>query len=392
MKLQPRHIRYFSLGAAVLTALPVSAGVFTGLHLWLSPFILLNSALALKTLVLFNIFGIAVLIAALVKDRWFCRYLCPTVILCDITSKLAGKNPARITLPRVNKSLAAVSLLLSLFGIPILAILDPVNAFYNFLRILSPALPSVLLINVSGLILILFLNVISPGSWCGRVCPLGGLQLLLTSARQALKQRKESGAVYTPGRRHLLTGLLGGGVGLSYMFFARRLQAAPLFRPPGSLPEDQLKSTCIRCGNCLKACPTEIIKSAFDPGDPAGILAPELDFSLSYCLPECTSCGDVCPSGAITAFTEQQKKQLFVGTVEINLAKCLLTHNRECNQCKLSCAYDAIEIASSDMESTAIPEVKASRCVGCAACKIVCPPGAIEIKPLPGNSSRSGIS
>jgi ferredoxin-type protein NapF len=392
MKIQPRHIRHISLGAALLTALPVSLGAFTGFHLWLSPFILLNSALALKTLVFFNIFGIVVLIAAFLKDRWFCRYLCPTGLLCDLTAKYANKKTSGMTLPLLNKPLAVVSLLLSLFGIPVLAFLDPINAFYNFFKILHPALSIILLVNVSGLLFILLLNLISPGSWCSRICPLGGLQLLLTSARKFLGREKRSDAVPAAGRRNLLTGLLGGGLGLTFMFYARRIKASPLFRPPGSLPEEQLKVVCIRCGNCVKACPTDIIKSAFDAGDLTGIMIPELDFSLSYCLPECTACGDVCPSGAITAFSRDQKKQLFIGTVEIDPDKCLLTHNKECNQCKLACAYDAIDITSRGNNLTPLPEIEATRCVGCAACKIVCPPGAIAIKKLSRLSSQASIT
>jgi len=392
MKLKPRHIRHVSFWAALLTALPISLGAFTGFYLWLSPFVFLNSVLALKTLALFNILGIAVLIAAFLKDRWFCRYLCPTGFLCDLTSKWAGKKPGGYTLPLVNRSLAVVSLALSLFGIPLLAFLDPINAFYNFFSFLKLELSILILFNISGLIIILLLNIWLPSSWCRRICPLGGLQLLLTDARSLLKRKEKTSIDFVPARRHLLTGLLGGGMGLTFTRYARQIKASPLFRPPGSLPEEKLKTVCIRCGNCIKACPTDIIKSSFDPGDFTGIMTPELDFSLSYCLPECTSCGDVCPSGAITTFNEDQKKHLTIGTVKINLDKCLLTNNKECNQCKLACAYDAIVIKHSDKNFTAIPEVITNLCVGCAACKIICPPGAIDIKTLPRKSSMSGVT
>ena len=382
MKIQPRHIRYISLGLAVLSALPLSLGSFTGSYLWLSPLILLNSALALKTLVLFNVFGIAVLAAAFWKDRWFCRYLCPTGLLCDITSKSSGRKAAAPKLPQINKHLALVSLFLAIPGIPLLAILDPINAFYNFFNILNPYFSAIFLLNISGLLFILSLNVISPGSWCGRICPLGGLQMLLTDARMLLKKKPQPSKTYVPGRRLLMTGFIGGGLGLAFLHYTRKLSAAPLFRPPGSLPEDQLKLVCIRCGNCIKACPTGIIKPSINSRDLTGLMTPELDFSLSYCLPECTACGDVCPSGAITAFSEKDKKQLFIGIVKIKLDQCLLTNNKECNQCKLACAYDAIEIKSSENDFTAVPEVNTSLCVGCAACKIVCPPGAIYINTL----------
>lgn len=390
MKIQPHHIRYISLGAAVLSALPLPIGVFTGFYLWLSPLILLNSALALKTLVLLNIFAVAVLAAAFLKDRWFCRYLCPAGLLCDITSKVSGRKPATMKLPLINKQLALISLFLAIPGIPLLAILDPLNAFYNFFNILNPYFSTIFLLNISGLLFILSLNVISPGSWCGRICPLGGLQMLLTDARMLLKKEPRPSGAYITGRRLLMTGLIGGGLGLVFLRYTRRLLAAPLFRPPGSLPEDLLKCVCIRCGNCIKACPTGIIKPSINSGDLTGLMTPELDFSLSYCLPECTACGDVCPSGAITTFSEKEKKQLYIGIVKIKLDQCLLTNNKECNQCKLACAYNAVEIKHFENNFAAVPEVNTSLCIGCAACKIVCPPGAIYITTLAPDFSPSG--
>ena len=379
MKTQPRHIRNISFWAALLTALPIYTGVFTGFYLWLSPFIFLSSALALKTLTIFNIFGLAVLTAGFLNDRWFCRYLCPTGLLCDQASKFSVGKPGKPALPQISKGLAAATLFLSLLGLPFLAFLDPVNAFYNFFNILNPYFSTIFLLNISGLIFILLLNLVSPGSWCGRICPLGGLQMLLTDARKLLKKEHPPYSSFIPGRRQLLAGSIGAGFGLAFLHFSRRLLAAPLFRPPGSLPEDRLKLACIRCGSCIKACPTGIIKPSINSGDLTGLMTPELDFTLSYCLPECTACGDVCPSGAITAFSEKEKKQLFVGMVKIKLDQCLLKNNKECNQCKLACAYDAIEIKSFDNNFTAVPEVNTSLCVGCAACKIACPPGAIVI-------------
>ena len=73
-------------------------------------------------------------------------------------------------------------------------------------------------------------------------------------------------------------------LGLVFSQFVRQVRAGKLFRPPGALPEDQLKMVCIRCGNCNKACPTGIIKPVVDPVELTGLMTPELDFSLSYCF------------------------------------------------------------------------------------------------------------
>jgi Fe-S-cluster-containing hydrogenase component 2 len=109
------------------------------------------------------------------------------------------------------------------------------------------------------------------------------------------------------------------------------------------------------------------------------LLTPEIDFSESYCLPECTLCGDVCPSGAITKFSKESKKDLFMASVQIELDRCWLQDQRDCDLCRFHCAYHAIEIKRTEESIIALPVLDDSKCVGCAACKIVCPPQAINI-------------
>jgi ferredoxin-type protein NapF len=381
LRVNPDHFRYLSLGIALFYLLPLSLGIFTGIYLWMSPFILLNSTFALKSFSILNFLGIVILIAAFVRDRWFCRYLCPTGVLCDGMARLQGNKVRLKSVPRLNRPLALASLLLSVIGIPLLAFLDPINAFYNFFNVLQMNLSGYLILNLSGLSIILFLNVISPNSWCSRLCPLGGLQLLITDIKKQwfkFKKEKKINKNFRSERRQIMLGATSFGLGLAFHLAGQQTRAGVQFRPPGALVENHLKSVCIRCGNCMKACPTDIIKPLTDPGNLMSLLTPRLDFSSSYCLPECTACGDVCPSGAIIKFDVKEKRQLFIGKVIIDLDKCLLTHNRECNQCKVSCAYDAISMKQSRAGFSTVPEVS-GLCVGCAACKIVCPVNAIEM-------------
>jgi formate hydrogenlyase subunit 6/NADH:ubiquinone oxidoreductase subunit I len=117
-------------------------------------------------------------------------------------------------------------------------------------------------------------------------------------------------------------------------------------------------------------------------------LTPVIDFSESYCLPECTLCGDVCPSGAIARFTKKEKKDLFIASIEIDVEKCWLQDQRDCDLCRFHCAYDAIEIKKSNSSLIALPMLAEDKCVGCAACKIVCPAEAIMMKQYPLNTFR----
>jgi ferredoxin len=61
-------------------------------------------------------------------------------------------------------------------------------------------------------------------------------------------------------------------------------------RPPGALPLDQFRETCVGCGDCIEVCPEQVI--AIDPlGYP--VLKTGGDCAL------CGLCADVCMHGAI---------------------------------------------------------------------------------------------
>ena len=171
-------------------------------------------------------------------------------------------------------------------------------------------------------------------------------------------------------------------IGLGIGAISRSLAAARLknpLRPPGAAPESRFVMLCARCGNCVNVCPTDIIYTSLDMKDPIGALAPSIRFEQSYCLPDCVRCGSVCPSGAITPFSLEEKKQLVIGIARIDLKDCLLTNNRECDRCKAFCEYGAIQIVTSEDDFSSYPEIVVDRCVGCGACQIVCPVGVISV-------------
>ncbi|MBN2774489.1 MAG: 4Fe-4S dicluster domain-containing protein, partial [Prolixibacteraceae bacterium] len=374
MRLKAKNIRYFSFVVAVILALPLPLGIFTGFYIWLSPYVFLNSFLAKTGFTLFNLLGIIFLFLAVYRHRWICRYACPMGVICDTSSKFSKKKKGKF--PSLNKSILILALLISLFGLPILSVLDPFYIFNNFFEVLSPEIALLVFLKISGLIVVILLNVIFPHSWCTKICPLGGLQEIVTDIKKSVihpKKTDQKGMILS--RRFLISGLAGLGLGLAF----RKLISVPKikkFRPPGALAEEDFTTTCIRCGNCIKACPTKIIQLSVETSNPFLFLAPEIGFDKSYCLPECTLCGDVCPSNAISKFNFEKKKELFIGTAKINLKNCLLTQNKECDQCKFYCAYNAVQINSKNIKS--FPEIDAEKCVGCGACKIVCPEQVIE--------------
>jgi len=75
------------------------------------------------------------------------------------------------------------------------------------------------------------------------------------------------------------------------------------------------------------------------------------------------------------------KKDLIMAVASVDYENCLLYNQKECNQCKQYCAYDAVSYELQPGLRNPIPVFDKEKCVGCAACKIVCPENVIHINP-----------
>ena len=376
MSLKAKYFRYLFFVLAILFALPLPLSKFTGLTLWISPYMLLISLFTLKSLVLFNLLGFLALILMFFRKRWICRYVCPLGVVCDWSYKVQKNNDV-IKLDW-NKYLAITSIFLAILMAPVLVILDPFNIFHMSFEGIRTGFHIPAYLKMIPLGVIIVLNILLPNIWCRSLCPLGGMQLLAfdigKTIRKSLIIKKASFA----SRRTFIAGLTGILAGISLPSFSI-FSPGKCIRPPGALQNPDMNLVCARCGNCSGACPTQIIRPSNDTQMIGSLLTPVIDFSESYCLPECTLCGDVCPSGAITKFSKESKKDLFMASVQIELDRCWLQDQRDCDLCRFHCAYHAIEIKRTDESIIALPVLDKSKCVGCAACKIVCPPQAIII-------------
>ena len=380
------NIRLISTFLAVLLALPFGWKELTGIYNWLSPFIMLNSVLLLKSVVWLNVLGLAVLIISFFRKRWFCHTLCPVGLGCDAISKLSWrKNFSLRHIPRIGRWLALLSLSAALTGIPLFMLLDPMAVFHGFFSAFSKPPSFVVILSLSGLPLILLIHLFLPGIWCTRLCPLGGLQDETNELRKRISRNKNPKPVKAKatdtGRRQFIaggTGLLAG------LVIPRWLQISDkkYFRPPASASPDLFNTLCIRCGNCIKACPSDIIIHHTGTDDLTAWMTPEISFNnKGYCLEDCNLCGTVCPSGSISPFSLAAKKELFIGSIKIGLDKCLLTQHTECDRCKAVCHYQAIEIIRAEHSLTVKPVADNTKCVGCGACAAVCPPETISMIP-----------
>ncbi len=379
--------RGLSAAAAALLAAPLGWKAFAGLYLWLSPFLLLNSALALRSFVELNALGFLVLAAALAQKRWFCRHLCPVGWGCDLAASCRQRrNFSTAGFPHVGRWLAASSLAASCIGVPLFQILDPMALFHGFFTPLSAGISAGALPGCLGLPLVWILSLWYPGLWCSRLCPLGGLQEEIAPIGRLLKPKagKADPASPTPGtRRRWLLSSLAAGVAAALLAPRALASKKDYLRPPGSMPVDRFAALCLRCGNCIRGCPTGILHHHMDAAEPISWMVPSIRFEQGYCLEPCNLCSRVCPSGAITLFDPAAKDRLPIGLAEIREEECLLAKNRECDRCKASCRYRAIAMTARRGSLLTLPEVLPKKCVGCGACEVICPTRAVRIRPGP---------
>ena len=151
-----------------------------------------------------------------------------------------------------------------------------------------------------------------------------------------------------------------------------------LIRPPGVKNEREFLNKCIRCGNCMKICPTNGLQPAIFESGLAGIWAPHLVPEIGYCEYNCNLCGNVCPTGAIPKLSLAQKQEQKLGTAFIDKNICLpWSQNKECIVCEEHCPVPskAIKTYEEVIEGKKIrkPYVDISLCVGCGICQNKCP-------------------
>jgi ferredoxin-type protein NapF len=380
------NVRPLSALLAVALAIPVSLGLFTGFSAWFSPYIMLNSVFSLKSLVGLNLVALLFLGVILFRKRFFCRYLCPVGWGCDKVSSFSrNKQFSYQRLPDIGRWIGVISLSSAIVGFPLFIIFDPLAIFNGFFSVFSAKLTLIASLSLAGLPLLLLIHLFFPGLWCAKLCPLGGLQLVLadlkTKAGHFLLREKHEAPSDDSGRRYFLMSGVGLMAGAVIPRFLKPL-APRSIRPPAAVEQSLFNTLCCRCGNCSKACPTGIIVPQTDFNNILSWMTPEIIFKSGYCLETCNLCSRVCPTGAITLFSVKAKNQLFIGSAAVHLENCLLANNKECVKCKESCKYDAIAFVAEDNILKVKPVVDMKKCVGCGACSVVCPAGCILIKPI----------
>jgi polyferredoxin/formate hydrogenlyase subunit 6/NADH:ubiquinone oxidoreductase subunit I len=186
-------------------------------------------------------------------------------------------------------------------------------------------------------------------------------------------------------RRQALGALATGAAGVLLLGTDLRLQQDNSWRirPPGVTDENAFLSTCLRCSQCMKICPTTALQPAFTEAGLAGIWTPLLVPRVGYCDYGCTACGQVCPSGAIPRLALVEKRQAVIGKASIDRNRCLpWASGVPCIVCEEMCPTphksirleEAQVVNAKGQTSTVLrPSVLREVCIGCGICEHNCP-------------------
>ena len=144
--------------------------------------------------------------------------------------------------------------------------------------------------------------------------------------------------------------------------------------PSGSLSAQHFARHCTACQLCVSNCPNGVLRPSTDLST---FMQPTMSYERGYCRPECTRCGDVCPTGAINPITRADKSATQIGHAVWIKKNCVpLTDGVECGNCARHCPTGAITMVPvdpKDERSLKIPAVNEARCIGCGACENLCP-------------------
>ena len=178
-----------------------------------------------------------------------------------------------------------------------------------------------------------------------------------------------------------------GGLVWSYLL-TQQARATPFaIRPPGALAEEDFNARCIKCGQCVDACPYDTLALATaESGIPIG---------TPYFIPRetpCYMCEDipcvpVCPTGALDhALDDIDAARM--GLAVIDIENCLSWQGLRCEICFRECPLQGQAITVEhhprriSKHAMFVPLVHSDACTGCGICEKACPTQKAAIRVL----------
>jgi len=176
-----------------------------------------------------------------------------------------------------------------------------------------------------------------------------------------------------------------GGLLWNALLSQQAAEAAAPLRPPGALAERDFAATCIKCGQCVAACPYRTLYLA-RPGEPAVTGTPTF---VPRQVP-CYMCADIpcthaCPTGALDRALPSIE-QARMGLAVVDPGSCLSFLGLRCEICYRVCPLKdkAIAIVHQPRQLSRhalfVPVIDAAACTGCGLCEQRCPTEVAAIR------------
>lgn len=242
---------------------------------------------------------------------------------------------------------------------------------------------------------------------CIETCHEGAIRYRLRpksgkSVQADAQARKDEGSQVDKGRRAFMTSafIAAAGAatlkaqdmkvdgGLAEVLPKKAPERQTAISPAGSLGIRHFTQHCTACQLCVSVCPNQVLRpsTALET-----LMQPEMSYEKGYCRPECTKCSEVCPAGAISPISREEKSSIQIGHAVLDYQLCLpFTEDIQCGNCARHCPAGAIRLVKKEgTEEThgniRIPVVNTERCIGCGACENLCPARPFSAIHVEGN-------
>jgi ferredoxin-type protein NapG len=208
-----------------------------------------------------------------------------------------------------------------------------------------------------------------------------------------------------PARRQFLTETVPAATGalvlaVSLGLYQKPARALPAYaiRPPGALAEGKFQGACLRCGQCARACPYDILHLA-ELGEEVPTGTPFFIARKDFCrMCEDMPCIKACPSGALNKSLPIIYEARMGLAVLLDHENCLNHLGLRCDVCYRACPLidEAITLdvqvnRRSGVHTLFIPVVHSKKCTGCGKCEHACVLENAAIKVLPIEQARGEL-